>query len=289
MNSDFRVSVGVFGNPKILRLAKRLGDIGIVSLFRLWAYAAVHRPDGKFADPTEIELAIQWRGNDGELIGALRELRLLDEVAGAVAIHDWETWQPWASGATERSELARRNAHRRYCAGAGKCDKPFCDNATARSSESDAVGKAAAVRPASREQSRRSATAERSACDRQAVGTAPSPSPLLTSPNPSPEPKGMNGSSSQQAVGVISDAFSQSGLPVPAAGLLARWLGQHEWDAEYLLGLIRDYLGKGEQYISKVVSNPANKKSSRNGHNVAGGATDAGKFADLVAGIAVVG
>jgi hypothetical protein len=284
LNSDFRVSVGVFSNAKVLRLMKRLGSDGLLHLFKLWAHAAVHRPDGLFADRDEVELATQWMGKDGELTATLLDLRLLDEVEGAVAVHDWHEWNPWASGASDRSELARRNAHKRYCLGPGACDKPFCANGRQAEGRQPANRTATALRPACKPQSGSTATAER----RQSDGTAPSPllsspppSPLPT-PTPTPEPPPAQ-TTQQKAVATVTALFTAASVPAPPPALVAQWLQRHAWDADHVSALVSRYAAKGADYLTKVVNNPTNQKSAS--ANGAGENDD--KFAALVADIPV--
>jgi hypothetical protein len=46
VNIDFRVSVDFFTHHKARKLQKRLGPVALLSLLKLWAYAAKMRPNG---------------------------------------------------------------------------------------------------------------------------------------------------------------------------------------------------------------------------------------------------
>ena len=67
MNTDFRVSVEFFAHHKTKKLKKRLGSDGVIALLQLWSYAARLRSDGDLSGMSteEIELAVDWNGEDG--------------------------------------------------------------------------------------------------------------------------------------------------------------------------------------------------------------------------------
>lgn len=114
---DIRIQTTVFQNPKVKRLQARLGAEGVLSLFRLWCYAGINRPDGILRDIAfeEIEpLVVDWTGTPGAFLAALRELRLVDDRDGIPAIHDWEENQPWAVGSNYRTEKAAKAAAARW-------------------------------------------------------------------------------------------------------------------------------------------------------------------------------
>jgi hypothetical protein len=268
LNSDVRISVGLLNHAKVLRLLKRHQHAGLVALITLWIYAAAHRPNGWFPDIEEIELAAQWGGRDGDFAAALLDLRLLDSSGdGGFQIHNWERWNPWVAGATDRSELARRNVHKRYCLGRGACDKAYCENATPTKGERPNTSRTTAV------------------AGRNTNGTTPppppSPSPL---PNPSPTPEPPPAQTTQQkAVADVTALFAAASVAAPPPALVAQWLQRHAWDAAHVSALVSRYVTKGTDYLTKVVNNPTNQKSAS--ANGAGENDD--KFAALVADIPV--
>lgn len=109
MNSDIRLSVDFWDHPKTIKLERRLGVEGVKALLVLWCWAAVARPDGVMAgmDVEGIEIAAKWDGEEGALVETFIALAWLDVTESGYALHDWLTWQPWASKAEERSEKAR--------------------------------------------------------------------------------------------------------------------------------------------------------------------------------------
>jgi len=115
---DIRLMTSFPRHPKIRRLKMRLGAEAVLSLITLWLFARENRPDGKLTGMNEedIELAAEWSGKPGALVEALADpdRPLLDLVDGVYVIHDWEENNPWAAGARERSEHARRAAKARW-------------------------------------------------------------------------------------------------------------------------------------------------------------------------------
>jgi hypothetical protein len=93
-----------------------LGDSGFKAHIFLLMYAAEARPDGVLSDldADDIALAADWRGDPQEFVDTLTALKLLDFDGQDYAIHDWHTNNPWAAGATARSEKARKAANTRH-------------------------------------------------------------------------------------------------------------------------------------------------------------------------------
>lgn len=112
MNIDIRLSLEFFDHPKIGKLEKRLGLEGVLCLLKLWAWAAKNRPSGKLEglDIEDVEFVARWKGDEGEFVAALLAMRLLDEVSGGFAIHDWEDHQAYASKSEERSRRGAAGA-----------------------------------------------------------------------------------------------------------------------------------------------------------------------------------
>ncbi|WP_446425600.1 hypothetical protein [Mailhella sp.] len=204
MNTDIRLKLDIFEHPKVKKLSRRLGAEAVLSLLRLWLWAAANRPDGVLAamDAEDVELAADWNGTEGALVAALTELRLLDvheagareggaqgaARAGAAAlyvIHDWRAHQAWASAAEDRSKAARRAAQMRW-----NREESACPDA----------------RPVPRE------AFPAPACDEAATAQAPAPSQVAAAPSV-PVP----------VVPALSEAS-----PVPAASAAPGGLPYHE-------------------------------------------------------------
>lgn len=109
MNTDFRVSVEFFAHHKTKKLKKRLGSDGVIALLQLWSYAARLRSDGDLSGMSteEIELAVDWNGEDGLLVATLKEVGFLDEVDGTFSLHNWTENNSWVAGVETRSDASR--------------------------------------------------------------------------------------------------------------------------------------------------------------------------------------
>ena len=109
VNSDIRLSIGFFDHPKTVKLKRKLGLEGVEALLRLWMYAAQYRPGGTFTnmDLDDIEIAVRWAGQAGELVKTLLEVRFLERAGDLYRLHDWIDHNGYASGAEDRSDKAR--------------------------------------------------------------------------------------------------------------------------------------------------------------------------------------
>lgn len=109
---DARINVGLPAHPKTKKLIKRLGTDSAWRLICLFLWAAQNRPDGDLAGlaDEDIELAIDWSGEDGAFVAALVAVGYLDGDEGSYQLHDWKEHNPWANGSGARSEKARWNA-----------------------------------------------------------------------------------------------------------------------------------------------------------------------------------
>lgn len=175
MNHDVRIAVGLRNHHKTKKLHRRLGADGVLALVWLLLWAGQNRPDGDLAGMSDedIELAVDWSGDEGALVSALQEVRFLDGEPGARRIHDWTDHNPWAAGAEARSEKSRWAA---LCKQRGRAEAarlmPEYAKRVGMASPAGASGMPGAV--------------PESASGTQLAdsGSAPSPSPL---PSPSPE------------------------------------------------------------------------------------------------------
>lgn len=116
MNLDIRLSLGFFHHPKTLKLQKRAGIEAVVGLLRLWLWAAEQRSSGTLTDmdAEDIELAAEWKGDEGQLFKTLIECRWIDEKDGVYSLHGWNEHQQYASKSEERSAHARKAAEERW-------------------------------------------------------------------------------------------------------------------------------------------------------------------------------
>ena len=113
---DARIAVTLPGHPKTKKLIRRLGDGAAWKLICLFLWAASNRPNGDLSGlaDDDIEIAVDWSGEEGAFIGALRAVGFVDGEPGAYQIHDWSEHNAWASGADLRSAKARWNAVKRH-------------------------------------------------------------------------------------------------------------------------------------------------------------------------------
>lgn len=75
----------------------------------------MNKPDGQLTgmDREDIEIAACWPHADS-LLDALIDLTLMKKNRKGYAVHDWSDHNPWACGATQRSEQARDAAVTRW-------------------------------------------------------------------------------------------------------------------------------------------------------------------------------
>lgn len=111
-NTDFRLAVGYFEHPKIVKLERRIEESGVLAHIRLLRHTTVNHPDGVLVgmDIEDIEIAAKWCGEDGAFVAALLQIRLLDESDGTYTVHDWADHNPWACGFKARSLAGKKAA-----------------------------------------------------------------------------------------------------------------------------------------------------------------------------------
>jgi len=115
MNIDMRLKLGFLDHPKIIKLKRRCGADAVLSLLRLWCYAAENKPGGILSgmDEEDIEIASCWEHTES-MLPVCTELKLITKKGGNYIIHDWKDHNPWAANAESRSETARLAATTRW-------------------------------------------------------------------------------------------------------------------------------------------------------------------------------
>lgn len=195
--ADIRISCGFPSHPKTIKLGRRCGDAGIVSLLRLWTFAGQFKTTGSLAgmDAEEIAIAAGWTGDPKEFESALIDTGFADGSSGELCLHDWAEHQPYAAGFEERSKRARQAARSRW----------------------DAAGDPGSMRDASEPGCRADASSnadgnvagnthfENGIASSTAAGNAPS-----NAPSPSPLPSGTD-----------TRSFPKTLLPASSAGAAA--------------------------------------------------------------------
>lgn len=189
---DARISTALPTHPKTKKLIRRMGKGAAWDLIRLFLWAAENRSDGDLSGMTDddLELAIDYDGEEGSFIKCLVEFRFLDGEPGARSIHDWAEHNPWAAGAGKRAEKSRWAAlckqYGRHEAAlmmpdyAARLPKPENDKPAQASSKPDALPE--------------SASGTSLAGSGSAPSPIPSPSPLpLPLPTPTSVPNGTGG------------------------------------------------------------------------------------------------
>lgn len=119
MSKDIRVALSFFNHHKTKRLHREFGDSGIVSLWKLWSYCAVHQQDGDLSkwDTVLFQIACERDTDCMQFVERLasKEVQFLDKNEhGKYSIHDWREHQPWVYFAKDRSEIARENVKKRW-------------------------------------------------------------------------------------------------------------------------------------------------------------------------------
>jgi hypothetical protein len=174
--SDFRIKTSFFGHWKTHAVEARHGGDGVLSLVRLWAYAAANKPSGDLSGMRDLEIvaAAKYPRADGEAwLATLAEVRFVDGETGCYTLHDWAEHQPWAAAVAARSTAARHNAHKRWVReGKGHQRTEWCDDRCVVADAKSTVGNAK----------------EASGIAKVPSGIAPTPAPD-PAPDPAPIPK----------------------------------------------------------------------------------------------------
>ena len=177
---DARISTSLPSHPKTKKLARRLGAEGPLGCIYLFLWTAANRSSGDLSGLTDedIELAIDWNGDEGAFVTAMVEVGFIEGVAGARQIHDWADHNPWAAGAEARSEKSRWAA---MCKQHGRKEAArLMPDYAARIAE--AIQDCAGVKQDAVPESASGTQLAES-------GSAPSPFLSVSLPSPSPSPK----------------------------------------------------------------------------------------------------
>lgn len=111
-----RVEPQFVDHPKLIRLKRRVGDYAVEGVIRLWGHCQESQRGGTWrgADAEYVEIVTRWTGQPGEFYKALIEVGFLEEVPGAVVVHDWDKMNrkaltAWENGRRVGSTQRRRS------------------------------------------------------------------------------------------------------------------------------------------------------------------------------------
>lgn len=176
---DIRLKLSFRSHPKTKKLKRNIGSDGVLCLIWLFSWAAENKPNGDLSgmDIDDIEIAADWEGAHGEFVAAIIKVGFLDGDEGAYVLHDWFEHNPWAAGATARSEKARWLA---TCKHHGK----------EKAAELMPEYAARMINAASSKEitSKNPASSMQHACDAHASSMQDSENSSAPSPSPSPSP-----------------------------------------------------------------------------------------------------
>lgn len=114
--ADIRLDSEFFNHPKTVKLERACGEAGIISLQKLWIWAAANRPNGDLngLDDEDIEIAGKWAGESGAFASALVRLHWLDGEPGQYRLHGWAKHNHWAASGGVRSDQGRLGMLKRH-------------------------------------------------------------------------------------------------------------------------------------------------------------------------------
>lgn len=111
MIEDIRLSVSFIDDRKTVKLRKKLGDIGLYYLLKLWSNAAKKRSDGTLVGWDAEDVAIEagfTEGDHEKFVSTLVEIGFLEVDSDKnYVIHDWLEHQGWVAGSKKRSDKGR--------------------------------------------------------------------------------------------------------------------------------------------------------------------------------------
>ncbi|OHD19272.1 MAG: hypothetical protein A2Y38_23795 [Spirochaetes bacterium GWB1_59_5] len=110
MNTDIRICISLPRHRKYKKLKRILACEPMLYLVIFWGTVAEQAPTGILSgwSESDVEDAAEWDGEPSVLFHGLRASGFLDVVDGGFCPHNWAEHQPWAIGAPERSEAARK-------------------------------------------------------------------------------------------------------------------------------------------------------------------------------------
>lgn len=117
MNTDIRLKLSFRNHPKTKKLALKLGPAAPLNFIYLLMFAAESKPDGRLTgmDNDDVAIAAGYDGDSDEFVDVLLAIRYLElDDDDVLCIHDWEDNNPWAAGAENRKEHARKAAEARW-------------------------------------------------------------------------------------------------------------------------------------------------------------------------------
>lgn len=254
--NDIRVLVSLPDHPKTKRLIRRLGPGAGWFLIRLWLWARDNRPSGDLTGMTseDIELAIDWNGENDAFVSELVSVRLLDGQEGAYRLHDWADHNPWSTGSTMRSLKAKWNAVKRHH-GIAEANRQVPEYARIRagSTETDAgsmKSDASSTGAALLRQEHSNATGRKT--------DAPSPSPSPSKSNtPCSPPEGDKPAASKKSKATTLAAYlaqceAEGVEPIPETDAV--------WKSADAAGLPRDWVALAWwAFQGRYLANPGDK------------------------------
>lgn len=115
-NTDIRLLLSFRNHPKTKKLRRTHGEAGVLGVIYLYMFAAECKPDGQLSgmDEFDIALACDFEGEHEAFVSDLVKFGFLDLDDGVYSIHDWSENNPYAAGAKERSEKAKKAAKARW-------------------------------------------------------------------------------------------------------------------------------------------------------------------------------
>lgn len=214
--ADARIQTSLPTHPKTKKLIRRLGAGGAWHLVRLFLWAAENRTDGDLSglSDEDLELAVDFEGEEGLFVQTLVSVGFLDGDAGARRIHDWAEHNPWAAGAEARSEKSKWAALcKRHGREVAAMEMPEYAARLLKQSQAKASGvpESASGMPVAE------------------FSSAPSPLPI---PSPSPSPSPLPNHSSLRSEVESADAPQPANPKRKAAGQIEKPEGVTEqtWD-----------------------------------------------------------
>ena len=117
MNTDYRIPITYYSDPRTFVLKRKLGNGGLAALNFLWCWTAIHKANGILTGLNEdwIEAVSFWDGEHGKFVPTLLELEYLERLEdGTYAIHQWAEINPWAADAINREDKARLSNMARF-------------------------------------------------------------------------------------------------------------------------------------------------------------------------------